>query len=33
MQKPTADEVYKMMEDAIGEKDISPAMKLAHIYL
>lgn len=30
MQKPTADEVYKMMADAIGEKDMSPAMKLAH---
>lgn len=30
MQKPTANEVYKMMEDAIGEKEMSPAMKLAH---
>jgi alkylhydroperoxidase/carboxymuconolactone decarboxylase family protein YurZ len=30
MQKPTADEVYAMMRDAIGEKDMSPAMKLAY---
>ena len=30
MQKPTADEVYKMMQDAIGEEFMSPAMKQAH---
>ena len=29
MEKPTANDVYEMMKDAIGEKDISPAMKLA----
>ncbi len=30
MQKPTADEVYTMMKDAIGEEYMSPAMKQAH---
>ena len=30
MKKPTADEVYKMMEDAIGEEYMSSAMKAAH---
>ena len=29
MQKPTADEVYKMMKDAIGEEYMSPAVKHA----
>ena len=30
MQKPTPDEVYKMMKDAIGEEYMSPAMKEAY---
>lgn len=30
MQKPTADEVYQMMKDAIGVEYMSPAMKQAH---
>jgi alkylhydroperoxidase/carboxymuconolactone decarboxylase family protein YurZ len=30
MQKPTADEVYNMMQDAIGEANMSPAMKKAY---
>lgn len=30
MQKPSADEVYEMMKDAIGEEYMSPAMKKAH---
>ena len=30
MQKPTAQEVYKMMKDAIGEEYMSPAMKKAY---
>ena len=30
MQNPTPTEVYEMMKDAIGENDMSPAMKLAY---
>ena len=30
MQKPTADEVYTMMKDAIGEEYMSGAMKAAY---
>lgn len=30
MEKPTADEVYEMMKSAIGEEDMSSAMKAAY---